>query len=107
SPASPMASPVEQALGVLVATFHKYSGREGDKYKLSKQELKDLLTKELPTFTVSKQSNEGDLQKIMGYLDSNSDSEVDFQEYMIFVASLAMICNEFFQDYPNKLPRDV
>ncbi|KFZ69170.1 Protein S100-A4, partial [Podiceps cristatus] len=91
-----MASPLEQALAVMVSTFHKYSGKEGDKYKLSKVELKDLLMKELPSF--SKQTSESALQQVMNNLDSNRDSEVDFQEYVIFLACMAMMCNEFFQD---------
>uniref|UniRef100_A0A8C6N9Q2 Protein S100-A4 n=2 Tax=Melopsittacus undulatus TaxID=13146 RepID=A0A8C6N9Q2_MELUD len=99
----PMASPLEQALAVMVSTFHKYSGNEGDKYKLSKQELKEMLTKELPSF--SRQTSEASLQQLMDHLDSNSDSQVDFQEYVTFLACMAMMCNDFFQDCPDKMPR--
>lgn len=34
-------------MALLIAAFHKYSGKEGDKHTLSKGELKDLLTAEL------------------------------------------------------------
>lgn len=42
-----MACPLDQAIGLLVAIFHKYSGKEGDKNTLSKRELKELIQKEL------------------------------------------------------------
>ncbi|XP_075763953.1 protein S100-A4-like [Pelodiscus sinensis] len=99
-----MASPLEQALGVMVSTFHKYSGKEGDKYKLNKAELKELLTKELPVCR-SKQMDEAELQKILSDLDANQDSEVDFQEYACCLACLAMGFNDFFLDQRQKVPR--
>ncbi|NXD46119.1 S10A4 protein, partial [Copsychus sechellarum] len=102
--AAPMANPLEQALAVVVATFHKYSGKEGDKYKLNKAELKELLLKELPSFS-QKQTSEASLQQLMNNLDCNSDSEVDFQEYVTFLACMAMMCNDFFQELPDKMPR--
>uniref|UniRef100_U3KBY8 S100 calcium binding protein A4 n=1 Tax=Ficedula albicollis TaxID=59894 RepID=U3KBY8_FICAL len=97
-----MACPLEQALAVVVATFHKYSGKEGDKYKLNKAELQELLLKELPSFSVSETREIGDSggrePRLMNSLDCNSDSEVDFQEYVTFLACMAMMCNDFFRE---------
>lgn len=44
------ASTLENAMQLMIQTFHKYSGNEGDKYTLSKSELKDLLTQELGNY---------------------------------------------------------
>lgn len=41
----------------------------------------------------------------MSNLDSNRDSEVDFHEYATFLACMAVMCNDFFQEYPDKMPR--
>ncbi|KFV50543.1 Protein S100-A4 [Gavia stellata] len=95
-----MACPLEQALATMVTTFHKYSGKEGDKYKLSKAELKELLNKELP-----KQMDEAEFRRLMNDLDHNKDSEVDFKEYVCFLACITMGFNEFFKDGSTKQPR--
>ncbi|XP_010010502.1 PREDICTED: protein S100-A4-like isoform X2 [Nestor notabilis] len=95
-----MACPLEQALAVMVTTFHKYSGKEGDKYKLSKQELKELLNKELPVF--GSQMDDAEFKRLMNDLDHDKDSEVDFKEYVCFLACITMGFNEFFRDSPTK-----
>lgn len=37
-------------MDTLIRVFHHYSAKEGDKYKLNKGELKQLLTSELTDF---------------------------------------------------------
>ena len=49
-PNSENASTLENAMQLLIKTFHKYSGNEGDKYTLSRAELKEMLTTELGNY---------------------------------------------------------
>lgn len=37
-------------------------------------------------------------------LDENKDGEVDFQEFVVMVAALTVVCNEFFMDYDKSNP---
>ncbi|XP_028327633.1 protein S100-A1 [Gouania willdenowi] len=79
----------------LIKVFHRYSAREGDKYKLNKKELKNLLQDELSDFLAGP-SDSAVVEKIMCDLDENKDGEVDFQEFVVLVAALTVACNEFF-----------
>ncbi|XP_036018860.1 protein S100-A3 isoform X1 [Mus musculus] len=72
-----MTRPLEQAVAAIVCTFQEYAGRCGDKYKICQSELKELLQKELPTWTPS-EFRECDYNKFMSVLDTNKDCEVDF-----------------------------
>ncbi|KAK9391045.1 hypothetical protein NXF25_018375 [Crotalus adamanteus] len=86
-----MVASLDQALCILVATFHKYSGKDGDKNTLSKKELKELIQKEL---TIGPKLHEEEIQGLMEDLDRNKDQVVNFTEYVTFIGALAMICNE-------------
>uniref|UniRef100_F1SFV8 Protein S100 n=2 Tax=Sus scrofa TaxID=9823 RepID=F1SFV8_PIG len=87
-----METPLEKALTTMVTTFHKYSGREGSKLTLSRRELKELIKKEL-CLGEMKESSVDDLMKS---LDKNSDQEIDFKEYSVFLTTLCMAYNDFF-----------
>ncbi|XP_066424259.1 protein S100-A1 isoform X1 [Molothrus aeneus] len=95
SSAAAMGSQLEGAMETLINVFHHYSGKEGDKYKLSKKELKELLQSELGCF-LETQKDAGAVEKIMQDLDENGDGEVDFQEFVVLVAALTVACNTFF-----------
>lgn len=43
-------SELEKAMIAVIDAFHQYSGKEGDKHKLKKSELKELINNELPHF---------------------------------------------------------
>ncbi|XP_048366056.1 protein S100-A1 [Sphaerodactylus townsendi] len=90
-----MASQLESAMEGLITVFHNYSGKEGDKYKLSKKELKELLQNELSMF-LENQRDTSVVDGIMHDLDENGDGEVDFPEFVTLVAGLTVVCNEFF-----------
>ncbi|XP_004619293.1 protein S100-A1 [Sorex araneus] len=90
-----MSSDLETAMETLISVFHTHSGKEGDKYKLSKKELKELLQSEFSGFLEAQKDTET-VDKLMKELDENGDGEVDFQEYVTFVAALTVACNEFF-----------
>ncbi|KPP63186.1 protein S100-A1 protein-like [Scleropages formosus] len=89
-------SNLENAMQLMIQTFHKYSGNEGDKYTLSKGELKDLLTAELGSYLGNAQDKDA-VEKVMKDLDANNDGEVDFTEFIILVGALTVACNDFFQ----------
>ncbi|XP_069507188.1 protein S100-A1-like isoform X2 [Ambystoma mexicanum] len=92
-----MSSQLEDAMQALITIFHKYSGREGDKFKLSKKELKDLIHNELGGF-LETQKDMSSVDNVLKELDENGDGEVDFQEFVIMVATLTVACNTFFSE---------
>uniref|UniRef100_A0A3B3VQY7 EF-hand domain-containing protein n=1 Tax=Poecilia latipinna TaxID=48699 RepID=A0A3B3VQY7_9TELE len=66
------------AIGILKQTFDEYAGTDGDKTTLSKKEIAAMLKKELPGAGVCTKN----------MLDEDGDGVVNFNEYIIFVATL-------------------
>ncbi|XP_026013166.1 S100 calcium binding protein S isoform X1 [Maylandia zebra] len=99
-------SNLESAMQMLIKTFHKYSGKEGDKYTLSRGELKELLLEELGSYLGSSKDNEA-VEKVMNDLDANNDGEVDFTEFIILMGALTVACNDFFLEFKtDDKPKD-
>lgn len=88
-------SDLELAMGMIIDVFGRYAGIEGSARTLTKREMKILLEKELPNFLSG--DKKGDtVDKLMKELDENGDCEVDFNEFIIFVAALTSACHHYF-----------
>ncbi|XP_004693779.1 PREDICTED: protein S100-A3 [Condylura cristata] len=98
-----MVRPLEQAVAAIVTTFQEYAVRGGDEHKLCQAELKELLQKELPTWTPT-EFRERDYEKFMNVLDTNKDCQVDFMEYVRSLACLCTYCHEYFKNAPRDPP---
>ncbi|XP_060701887.1 protein S100-A1-like isoform X2 [Hemiscyllium ocellatum] len=96
-----MLSQLESAMDNIIKVFYKYSGKEGDKYTLTKAELKDLLKGELEAF-LKYQKDPNSVDNIMKDLDMNRDGQVDFQEFVHLVTALTVACNDFFVEFLKK-----
>ncbi|XP_004579419.1 protein S100-P [Ochotona princeps] len=86
---------LETAMGMIIDVFARYAGAEGDPQSLTKGELKVLMEKELPGFLQSGKDRDA-VDKLLRDLDANGDAEVDFNEFVVFVAALTSACHKYF-----------
>ncbi|NWW07295.1 S100B protein, partial [Oreocharis arfaki] len=89
-------SELEKAMIAIIDVFHQYSGKEGDKHKLKKSELKELINNELTHF-LGEIKDQETVDKVMEALDCDGDAECDFQEFGAFIAMVTAACHEFFE----------
>uniref|UniRef100_A0A8C6WRS1 S100 calcium binding protein, beta (neural) n=1 Tax=Neogobius melanostomus TaxID=47308 RepID=A0A8C6WRS1_9GOBI len=81
---------LENAVASIIAVFQKHSEREGDRHKLKKSELKELLHHELPDL-MGHVSDQASLDTLMDSLDQDGDAHCDFQEFMTLVSTVTTI----------------
>uniref|UniRef100_G1RQ12 Protein S100 n=1 Tax=Nomascus leucogenys TaxID=61853 RepID=G1RQ12_NOMLE len=96
-----MPTQLKMAVDTMIRTFHRCSRKEGNRFKLSKGELKLLLQPELTEF-LSCQKDPQLVDKIMQDLDTNKDNKVDFNEFVVIVAALTVACNDYFVEQLKK-----
>ncbi|XP_051800028.1 protein S100-P-like isoform X3 [Acanthochromis polyacanthus] len=84
---------LETAMAILMKTFDTYAAGEGKPDTLTNAEAKTLLQKELPGL-LKNAKNQDEVDKMLKGLDVNGDSEIDFSEFVILVASLTCACHD-------------
>ncbi|XP_058481360.1 protein S100-P-like isoform X2 [Solea solea] len=85
---------LETAMEMLVKVFETYAKADGDKDTLTKAELKNLLEKELPCLCKRPKSAEKIEDKMSKLMDLNGDKLVNFQEFLVFVATVTCLSRE-------------
>uniref|UniRef100_A0A2I3MM66 Protein S100 n=1 Tax=Papio anubis TaxID=9555 RepID=A0A2I3MM66_PAPAN len=85
---------IERCLESLIAVFQKYAGKDGYNYILSKTEFLSFMNTELAAFT--KNQDPGVLDRMVKRLDTNSDGQLDFLEFLNLISGLAMACHDSF-----------
>ncbi|CAL9706139.1 unnamed protein product [Knipowitschia caucasica] len=96
-----MSNRLSLAIETLVGVFHEYASKDGgrgryegncmDQFTLSKREFKELLLKELKMDNVRDPAK---LEVLMKDLDDNGDGQLDFQEFVVMVVTMASLCND-------------
>ncbi|XP_063802823.1 protein S100-A10-like [Pseudophryne corroboree] len=85
-------SELEQAMEILMFTFHKYAG---DKNYMSKEDLHKMMDKEFGEF-LKNQNDALAVDKIMKDLDQCRDGRVNFHSYFSLIAGLTIACNDYY-----------
>ncbi|XP_069600905.1 protein S100-P-like [Ranitomeya imitator] len=83
-------SELATAIDTLTNVYNKYSNTEDKKNTLTKGGMKTMLEKDVPVL-MANAKEKNDCEKLLKDLDENGDSEVDFKEFMIFVAALTCL----------------
>ncbi|XP_049458979.1 ictacalcin-like [Epinephelus fuscoguttatus] len=84
---------LQGALGILVCTFNTYASKDGDNKSLTKAEAKELLQSELGEL-LGKADDQAAVDCIFKAMDENQDKTVNFEEFIIMFAHLAMVLHD-------------
>ncbi|XP_077582056.1 protein S100-B-like isoform X2 [Stigmatopora nigra] len=82
-------SNLEYGMVTVIQVFKEYSGEKG---YLKKADLKALIHKEMGHFI--KKMAKKELDELFAKLDQNSDREIDFKEFVVFMAMVTSACQE-------------
>ncbi|NXK03128.1 SNTAN protein, partial [Herpetotheres cachinnans] len=89
-------SDLEKAFATVALVYNNSAGPEG---KLSKAETKCLLQTQFGGF-IQGQENKPKYQEIISALDEESESKIDFEDFMVLLVSLTLM-SDLLQEIKN------
>ncbi|XP_068850301.1 protein S100-A15A [Capricornis sumatraensis] len=82
-------TPVEESLFQIIHCYHEYAAREGDVETLSLEELKALLTDNVPRFMETLGRKEPCyITQLFRAADKNQDNQICFEEFLYILGKL-------------------
>ncbi|XP_078061017.1 protein S100-Z-like [Mustelus asterias] len=89
-------SELETSMKSMMLVFHKYAGTDENQSKLtlSRNEAKQLLVKELSNFMKTPTDPKA-MKDILDSMDIDGNQEMDFQEFIVMVSSITILCNDY------------
>ncbi|XP_007464429.1 PREDICTED: protein S100-A12 [Lipotes vexillifer] len=84
---------LEDHLEGIINIFHHYSIRLGNYDTLNKNELKKLITKELPN-ALKNTKDQASIDKVFQELDADKDAQVTFEEFVVLVSRVLKTAHE-------------
>ncbi|KAF5924906.1 protein S100-A11-like [Diceros bicornis minor] len=92
-----ISSPIETEWRIksLIAVFQKYAGKDGNNCRLSKSRFLSFMKTELAAITKS-QKDPSALDHMMQKQDLSYDGQLDFQDVLNLLGSMAVACHDSF-----------
>ncbi|XP_045839465.1 protein S100-A12 [Meles meles] len=84
---------LEDHMEGIINVFHQYSVRVGHFDKLSKGEMKKLITRELPN-ALKNTKDQATIDQTFQELDADKDGEVSFPEFVSLLARVLITAHE-------------
>ncbi|NXX95901.1 RPTN protein, partial [Centropus bengalensis] len=88
----------------IITVFHKHAKEDGDCTKLSRRKMKEFIQSEFAD-VIAKPHDPQTIDKILWFLEWDSDGEIDFNEFLALVCRVAKACYWYLPSGPCLLQR--
>ncbi|XP_028609213.1 protein S100-A9-like [Grammomys surdaster] len=85
---------MEQSLDTIINVYHRYSVIQGEPDTLSKEEVKELVNKEMPNSFKKEEKDEKAMNDMIKNLDTKEDNVLDFSEYVDLIGNILKTLHE-------------